>query len=137
MTGRHAGRADSLLFNLLMIISVPIAVLGFLALLGWGIYLVADHQRAYEIFLAGAVIVWIGKLVAEWWGTRRFPWSWALVAASSVLILLSNLAPSWPWVPPAQWVVAGLLAASLIKPLVGYWRRRARARDCDTAPPAK
>jgi hypothetical protein len=44
------------LVALLGFLGILLAVLGFLALLGWGIYLVADHQRAYEIFLAGAAM---------------------------------------------------------------------------------
>ncbi len=90
---------------------MALAVLGFLALLGWGSFLAADNHLAYLILWVIIVILWTGKLVLQWRETRRFPRSTGAVVASVVLALLSILAPSWPWLRPAACVLGGLFAA--------------------------
>jgi uncharacterized membrane protein YuzA (DUF378 family) len=131
MTGRHAGKAGRLppslrwVAALLGIPGIVLAVLGILALLGWGIYLVADHHPpVYLILWVITTIIWAGKFVQEWRETRRFPWFTAGIVAFTVLAALSTAAPSWPWLRPVGYVLVGLFAAYLIK----LYSRRRRQR---------
>lgn len=107
-----------------------LAVLGILALLGWGIYLMADHDRAYTIFLMAAIALWAGKSISEWRKTRRFPWSLAGITAMTVLVLLRDLAPSWPWLSPAGYVLIGVYAVYFIR--LFTWHRTRNERDLTT-----
>ena len=77
---------------LLGIPGIVLAVLGILALLGWGIYLVADHHPpVYLILWMITTIIWAGKFVQEWRETRRFPWFTAGIVAFTVLAALSTV----------------------------------------------
>ena len=130
MTGRHAGQAGSPLLSLRWlaglfgILGIVLAVLGILALLGWGIYRMAGNPAAYLIFLVIIAILWAGKVILQWREARRFPWSTAGIGAWLVLAVLSVAAPSWPWVRPVAFVLAGLCVAYVIK----LYSRRRRQR---------